>query len=234
LSGQEDLIVSIHIPKTAGRSFRQTLGEIAPGHIQGDYGNQPSAAPTPWRQLRERFMAPKVKPGTRIVHGHFVAAKYWRHYPEATYIAWVRDPVERLASHYYFWQRGPRMQNPACRKMIEEKLSLQEFAALPEMRNVQAGFLKGVPLSALAFIGITEQYDRSIALFRQMLFPQPDALPTDRCRADSSQRQPGARQLRLELRDGARRARDHPATEPGGSGAVRRSREPLRRAVSAV
>jgi hypothetical protein len=180
LSGQEDLIVSIHIPKTAGRSFRQTLGEIAPGHIQGDYGNQPSAAPTPWRQLRERFMAPKVKPGTRIVHGHFVAAKYWRHFPEATYIAWVRDPVERLASHYYFWQRGPRMQNPACRKMIEEKLSLQEFAALPEMRNVQAGFLEGVPLSALAFIGITEQYDRSIALVRQMLFPRTDVEPTRR------------------------------------------------------
>ncbi len=180
MSGQEDLIVSIHIPKTAGRSFRQTLGEVAPGHIQGDYGNQPSAAPTPWRQLRERFMAPKMKPGTRIVHGHFVGAKYWRHFPEATYIAWVRDPVERLASHYYFWQRGPRMQNPACRKMIEEKLSLQEFAALPEMRNVQAGFLKGVPMSALAFIGITEQYDRSIALFRQMLFPQTDVEPTRR------------------------------------------------------
>jgi hypothetical protein len=90
-------------------------------------------------------------------------------------MAWFREPVERLASHYHYWKRKPDKQNPTCRKLIEDDLSLEAFAALPEMRDVQARFLGEVPAARLAFVGITERYDDSIDLFRRAFFP---ALPS--------------------------------------------------------
>jgi hypothetical protein len=114
---------------------------------------------------------PELKPDTRVVHGHFIATKYWRRYPDARYVAWFREPVERLASHYFYWQRNPDMKNPTCRRLIEDELSIEAFAALPEMRDVQSRFLGQVPVSKLAFVGLTERYDESIELFRRSFYP---------------------------------------------------------------
>ncbi len=105
------------------------------------------------------------------MHGHFIATKYWHRYPDAHYIAWFREPVERLASHYHYWKRNPDPQHPVCRRLIEEDLSLEAFAALPEMRDVQSRLLGEVPVDALAFVGITERYDDSLELFRRIFDP---------------------------------------------------------------
>jgi hypothetical protein len=180
VSHDDDLLISIHIPKTGGRTFRQILGEMAPGHIQADYGDRPIVRQSRLTELRNRFRKPRVRPGTRIIHGHFAAAKYWRYYPDASYLAWFRDPVERLASHYYYWQRHPDMKNEVCRRMIEQDLSLEAFAAQPEMRDVQTRFMKGVPVGALAFAGITEQYGRSIRLFLVAFAPDLDVEVAER------------------------------------------------------
>jgi hypothetical protein len=109
------------------------------------------------------------------VHGHFIATKYWRRYPNARYMAWFRQPVERLASHYHYWKRKPDRANPTCRRLTEEDLSLEAFAALPEMRDVQARFLGEVPVEHLAFVGLTERYDESIELFRSAFYPELSA-----------------------------------------------------------
>ena len=166
------LIVSVHVPKTGGISFREILEELAEGHIQHDYDDRPLAPTSPWQRLRRAFRKPTLAPGTRIVHGHFVATKYWRVHPDARYLAWFREPVERLVSHYHYWQREPDPQNATCRRLLEEKLSLPEFAAIAEMRNVHSRFLGEVPVETLAFAGITEAYDTSLELFRRAFCPE--------------------------------------------------------------
>ena len=88
-------------------------------------------------------------------------------------MAWFREPVERLASHYHYWKRKPDRQNPTCQRLIEEDLSLEAFAALPEMRDVHARFLGEVPPERLAFVGLTERYDDSMDLFRRAFYPGP-------------------------------------------------------------
>jgi hypothetical protein len=166
------LIVSVHIPKTGGVSFREALGELAGPHLVQDYGDQPLAPRSGWRRLRERFRAVELPPGTRVVHGHFVASKYWRAYPEARFVAWLRHPVERTVSHYHYWLREPDLSHPLCRRVVEEKLSLEAFAELAEMRDVHVRFLGGVPLARFAFVGLTERFDEGMELFRRLFCPE--------------------------------------------------------------
>lgn len=167
-----DLIVSVHIPKTGGISFREAIEGLAGGHLVHDYADRPLVPRTRWRALRERFRRAPLPPGTRVVHGHFVAAKYWRSHPEARFVTWFRDPVERLISHYHYWQREPDPQHPTCRRLLEERLSLLAFAALPEMRDVHARFLGGVPPERFAFIGLTERFAEGMELFRRLFCPE--------------------------------------------------------------
>jgi hypothetical protein len=166
-----ELIVSIHVPKTGGETFRDILEALTEGHVQRDYADRPLAPLTVRQRIRLATARPQLEPGARAVHGHFIATKYWRRYPDARYMAWLREPVERLASHYHYWKRKPDRKNPTCQKLIDEGLSLEAFAALPEMRDVQARFLGEVPPQRLAFVGITERYDESIDLFRRAFFP---------------------------------------------------------------
>lgn len=167
-----ELIVSVHIPKTGGVSFREVLVELADGHLVQDYDDRPLAPRSRWRSLRARLRRVDLPPGTRVVHGHFVAAKYWRAYPEARFVSWFRDPVERLASHYHYWLREPDPRNATCRRLLEEKLALPAFAALPEMRDVHARFLGGVPVEAFAFVGLTEAFEAGMELFGRLFCPE--------------------------------------------------------------
>ena len=169
-----ELIVSVHVPKTGGETFRDILEALTEGHLQRDYADRPLAPMSLRQRIRLATARPHLDPDTRAVHGHFNATKYWRRYPDARYMAWFREPVERLASHYHYWKRKPDRKNPTCQKLMQEDLSLEAFAALPEMRDVHARFLGEVPAASLAFVGITERYDDSIDLFRRAFYP---ALP---------------------------------------------------------
>jgi hypothetical protein len=166
-----DLIVSVHVPKTGGVSFREVLLALAEGRVVWDYDDRPLAPAAPWVRLHRALRRVSLPADTRAVHGHFVASKYRRRYPDASYVTWLRDPVERVASHYHYWRREPDPKNATCRKLLEEDLSLVSFAALPEMREVHRRFLGGVPLEAFAFVGITEHFDEGMARFRRLFCP---------------------------------------------------------------
>ena len=95
-------IVSVHIPKTGGVTFREILEKLAEGHIHYDYGDRPLSPPALAERVRRRFRRVTVPPETRVVHGHFLAAKYARVFPEAPIVVWLRQPLQRLSSHYNY------------------------------------------------------------------------------------------------------------------------------------
>jgi hypothetical protein len=163
-----ELIVSVHVPKTGGVAFREALASLAEGQLVLDYDDRPLAPRSLARAVRERLRRVELPPGTRVVHGHFVASKYARRYPGARLVTWCRDPIERLASHYHYWLREPDPKNPTCRRLLEGRLDLEQFAALPEMRDVHARFLGGVPVERFAFVGLTEAFDEGMALFQRI------------------------------------------------------------------
>lgn len=80
----------------------------------------------------------------------------------------MRDPVERLASHYYHWTKGNRPLEdlpPLRRRVVSEGWDLERFCLAPELRNIYAEFLWGFGVRRFAFIGIVEAYEADFAYF---------------------------------------------------------------------
>ncbi|MGB3513307.1 MAG: sulfotransferase family 2 domain-containing protein, partial [Microcoleaceae cyanobacterium] len=124
----EDLgieIISVHVPKTAGTTFRDVLEQV--------YGVAGIC-------VDNQLQYPTIKPQFRVIHGHFPMIKYEGKFPQAKRIIWLRNPVERLISQYFYWKNLPLENNPFNdphhKLVIEQNLSIVEFAEMPEMRNL--------------------------------------------------------------------------------------------------
>ena len=170
-------IVSVHVPKAAGTSFRTALEQAFGSRLVLDYGDFPLSS-----DYETRAQTASARPGVFVpdtaaaVHGHVLASKYRAASPRLA--VWVRDPVQRAASHYHFWRdnAGDDDPNHTKRRFLESGLDLAGFAEMPEMRDVHARFLDGVPLSAFAFVGLVEQFARGLRLFARV-FDLPAAPP---------------------------------------------------------
>lgn|GEM_PF-2126786 len=108
----EIVYVFPHIPKTAGSSvahhFRQYLdgpGEYAHvRHITDEGGIRRDAhLPFEWSDARERSLA-------RVIFGHGVKRRFCQMVPgkSAREIVTLREPAERMISHYNFWMHISR------------------------------------------------------------------------------------------------------------------------------
>jgi hypothetical protein len=167
------MIIVCHIEKTGGTSFRRYLEATFGPRLYADYGLTRASGPTWWRQLVRRVRRQwlkwpakiQVPAGTQCIIGHFTAGRYGRSMPSAQLAIWLRDPVERLVSHYYHFRRDPDPRNPLYRALAGKDVSLHDFATFPEVRNLQASRVGRWPLRQFAFVGLTEQYAASVQLF---------------------------------------------------------------------
>ena len=89
-------IISVHLPKTAGSSFRKVLQQVytKEGVFVDEYPNH-SLKTT--REIWENQNR-KIK----VIHGHFPLNKYARSFTNARKIIWLRNPVKRLISHFFY------------------------------------------------------------------------------------------------------------------------------------
>jgi len=156
----------IHIPKTAGTSFRTGAGEaLGAERITCDYG---AASPHTTPLVREFIYGERPDPwrftqtckahGTAMVAGHVNAQKYIRLLGTTRSIVFLRSPLERLQSEY-----AHLVRNGTC------TTGFRAFYRRREMRNRQARVLGSVPLEAIGFIGITEQYEGSLEIMNAAL-----------------------------------------------------------------
>jgi hypothetical protein len=73
-----------------------------------------------------------------------------------------------MVSSYEFNQRNSHPQDALWRRMREKKLSLPDYAAEPLARNEQFRILREKPLDEMEFVGITEEYERGVEVFRRV------------------------------------------------------------------
>src|SRR6185369_2653285 len=167
------MIISVHFAKTAGTSFSKSLQDHFGSSLQRDYDDFPINTPVYERNLNA--LQAGINNGShdfgacQCIHGHFLPLKYLllSTQRKVTYIAWMRDPVERLASHYYYLQKiyKPETAKPLDKRIAEENWSLQRFCLSSELQNYYTQFLWGFPLEQFDFIGIAEHYDEDFKYF---------------------------------------------------------------------
>ncbi len=150
------MIVSVHVPKCAGTSFKRVLNDVCGARIWCNYGTIFS---------REQARPDLVPPGTNFIHGHFLADSFDDLFPDRRLVTWVRHPVERLVSNYHHFLRSPDMRDDCCRALYERKLSLRQFADLDWMRNETGRYLANKPVKDFEFVGVTERFDESVRHF---------------------------------------------------------------------
>jgi len=163
-------IISLHIPKTAGTSFRNILKSVYGDDqvVRFDINEQGI-------KMNEQPYALKHLPEVRVIHGHFTMPSLKENFtlPENyKLITWLRDPVKRVVSNFYYLE-------DRLTEILKEKRelnilnnmprSLIDYARLEFNRNKLSKFLSGTSLSDFDFIGLTESFSEDIKRLEKIL-----------------------------------------------------------------
>jgi hypothetical protein len=209
------MLLSMHIPKTAGTSFRmalqERLGRTMLLAYRGQVRGERMIVPFNGRLLEELDDPSRATLAeycdthdVRCIHGHFTMQVLCDVFPEAKCITFVRDPIKRIVSAY---------NHIFVVALQAEGMTFEQFIERDRARNLyeQLGMLEY--LDSLAFVGITEQYDRSLRLLERM-FPELGSLAYEEANVSQQKRftekdvTPEMRQYLLELNDADREIYD--------------------------
>lgn len=166
-------LVSIHIPKSAGTSFRLILQSVYGEDVvrRLDIG----AAGEVIRLDKQRTSLDQLPKQLRVAHGHFTYSDYCTFFgePDVPVITWLRHPVERLISQYYFLRQQYLDQvihtNNSINTFHRLCRTLKEFAELPRHVNLQSRYLEGAKLEEFAFVGIVEDFENELVRLSKIL-----------------------------------------------------------------
>ena len=152
-------LISVHIPKTAGTAFRHVLTDVyGLDGVLGDY--PPNQIYNP-----EKSIDPKIK----VIHGHFIPSKYRGYFPTAKRIVWLRHPLFRLISEYFFAKTINDRNNAIHAKLLDDNLSIFEFAKIPQMKNLLSQKIQGIELAQFDFVGIQEFYLQDLVDLKNLM-----------------------------------------------------------------
>jgi hypothetical protein len=167
------MIISIHIPKTAGTTFLRRLQASFGPRLLCDYGDW-VGIDTPEANKRRtirtaemRVRRDELMRDYDVIHGHFIADKYAGLFPVTSFAAFFRDPYQQAISNYQYLLRHPEIDHPGVKAFHKIRPSLLEFVAMTP--DAQSTYLGQMVLDDLAMVGLTEQYERSVALFESVI-----------------------------------------------------------------
>jgi len=168
----EHLIISVHVPKTAGTSFGHSLKDHFGNSLVLKYGERLFNTPRIFRNQNALQAAidnvQKDFTGIRCIHGHFLPVQYLLlcSLREVSFVTWMRHPVDRLISDYFHTLRNYSTDAPPFQsRVLTEKWSLGKYCLCEELRNVYHQFFWGFPLEYFDFIGITGHYQADFFYF---------------------------------------------------------------------
>jgi hypothetical protein len=144
----------VHIPKTAGTSFRKSAEILYP--TMNDYGKEnPQTSDIVndhWYKQPDMYLLKKyLVKEDKIFSGHFYCEKYINFVDVRHIISFVRDPLEQVVSHYNHHV-----------KHLGYGGKFDDFIVLPKNCNIQSRYLNALPISLYGFIGLTANYEESL------------------------------------------------------------------------
>lgn len=166
-------LISIHIPKTAGTSFRNILKDTygEDSVVRFDLVHKGKAIFVENKELSSKKLPSHIK----IIHGHFYYSdlvEKLKIKKDIPVIVWLRNPVERVISNYNYFSK--RLSEELDEKgkgldiLARMQKSLSEFARLEVNRNLISKFLDGILLEEMKFVGIQEYFDDDLEYFADL------------------------------------------------------------------
>jgi len=151
-------LLFIHIPKTAGTSFRLAAKKyFGDENTFFDYGPKVNETSDIIKQYSYNkpdmfLLSEELSKHTKLfLSGHIQAAKYAPLFDTLNTISFVRNPIEQVLSHYKHFITSHNY-----------KESLESFIQEKRFQNIQSRMLAGRDLELYGFIGLTEEYEKSI------------------------------------------------------------------------
>lgn len=154
-------IIYLHIPKTAGTSFRLSAEQyFGPGQVLNDYGEK---SPSTSEDIRASVYSNSDVKALRkaglqknFLTGHFILAKYREIFPDSPVVSFFRDPIDRVISEFIHFSSHYNFEG-----------TLKDFYSKSHFQNRQTHAMSGALPTELDFFGITEQYEESLSLFNR-------------------------------------------------------------------
>ena len=140
-------IVSLHIPKTGGISFRNCLQEIYGKSFTAHYPELKIQGTEPFEKLLEK----------KCLHGHLILDRYREFFEGIPLVTWLRDPVSRSISLYNHILATPDPCNDFHQQVVARKVSFVEFCDMPENQNQLFYWIGGRNPEDFKFIGFWRQ-----------------------------------------------------------------------------
>src|SRR5205823_14062227 len=157
VSGGKTMLAHVHIMKTAGQTFRAILRQSFPGkHCDLIATKAATAGDICW--------AKRFYPGLKSIAGHCVRPYTDLEQAGLTprYFTFLRDPVQRCASHYQF-----SMERKTQRMPFEEwLLCTPNFHTRILSDSQDADRAIEILEKKIGFVGFVEQFNESLVLFK--------------------------------------------------------------------
>lgn len=159
-------IISIHIPKTAGTTFRQILDAEFGDSLLAVYG----ASHPSYERLSKVDTTTRVgviMDGFQILHGHYKPSRFdWS--SECKKITWVREPYQRCASQYSHLRR--QVANGTVHPFMPNlEMTFEAFIEQPEITNFMSQYMEGTDISNWSCVGVVEEFEPSLEAMAQAL-----------------------------------------------------------------
>lgn len=172
------IVIFLHLPKAAGSTLNRVIAQqYAPEQIY-KLGEKPPA-------VVAQELAEPGRAGVRLLSGHVNFGIHSAVPGEFTYITVIRDPVERLLSHFHFARLLP--QHRLHDDIVAGRLTLRDLAR--QLANLQTRYLaseaaRGTAETAdaatlasakenlnrhFSVVGLAERFDESLILMQRKL-----------------------------------------------------------------
>ena len=153
-------LIFVHIPKTAGTSFRVSANNyFGEEHVLNDYGLDSDSTS---QIVKKYYKTNKVEQlredakNYRMICGHYPLSRYDNVFSDSPKVTFVREPISRTISEYYH-----------LKKRENYKGSLRDFYNNEIYCNRQVKLLGTESPEDLDFVGVTDLYESSLNIFNK-------------------------------------------------------------------